>query len=241
MSAVRKRSRALVRPEKAIPSAIAAAGRLRGGKSPSRTPAALPTRTRLLETAQDLIWEHSYASVSVDAICRRAGVLKGSFYHFFPSKADLAVAALEYRWANYAQPKLEKAFAKARSPHERLSRYYDFIYETQRIQRGRVGRTCGCAFASIGAEQAREEERIRRKTQEVFSRYLAFIRDAMEDAVRDGTLSEKDLGPGGVSERAREAFSFVHGILLQARVENDLGMVKRFKSAFLRVAGVRPA
>ena len=45
-----------------------------------------------------LIWESSYGSISVDDICKRAGVNKGSFYYAFKSKSDLAAAAFEDHW-----------------------------------------------------------------------------------------------------------------------------------------------
>ena len=40
-------------------------------------------KENLIKAATDLIWEHSYGSTSVDDICARAEVRKGSFYHFF--------------------------------------------------------------------------------------------------------------------------------------------------------------
>ena len=52
-------------------------------------------KERLLDAALDLIWERSYGVVTIDAICEKAGVKKGSFYYFFESKSALAVAALE--------------------------------------------------------------------------------------------------------------------------------------------------
>jgi len=39
--------------------------------------------------------EEGYGVVTIDDICQRAGVKKGSFYYFFESKSALAVAALE--------------------------------------------------------------------------------------------------------------------------------------------------
>jgi len=50
-------------------------------------------KQRLLDATIELIWQHSYGAVTVDNICERAGVKKGSFYYFFPSKTDLVVAA----------------------------------------------------------------------------------------------------------------------------------------------------
>ncbi len=50
-------------------------------------------KPRLMDAARTLIWENSYGSTSVDAICLKAGVRKGSFYHFFESKSALATEA----------------------------------------------------------------------------------------------------------------------------------------------------
>jgi Bacterial regulatory proteins, tetR family len=47
-------------------------------------------RQALIDAAFELIWTNSYGAVSVDDICRAAGARKGSFYHFFRSKVDLA-------------------------------------------------------------------------------------------------------------------------------------------------------
>ena len=37
-------------------------------------------KERLMNAAMDLIWENSYGSTSVDAICEKAEAKKGSFY-----------------------------------------------------------------------------------------------------------------------------------------------------------------
>ncbi len=40
------------------------------------------------------MWQQSYGSVTIDAICERAGVKKGSFYHAYPDKAALSLDAV---------------------------------------------------------------------------------------------------------------------------------------------------
>jgi TetR/AcrR family transcriptional repressor of nem operon len=53
------------------------------------------TRQRIINAAQALIYQRSYNEVGVQEICDHAKVQKGSFYHFFPSKSDLALAVLD--------------------------------------------------------------------------------------------------------------------------------------------------
>ena len=65
-------------------------------------------REKLLAVAFDLIHESSYGSVSVEQICTRAGVNKGSFYYFFKTKTDLVVAAYEEHW-RVKLPEYERA------------------------------------------------------------------------------------------------------------------------------------
>ena len=50
-------------------------------------------RSKLLDAAISVIREKGYAATSVDELCARAGVTKGAFFHHFPTKDSLAVAA----------------------------------------------------------------------------------------------------------------------------------------------------
>ena len=52
-------------------------------------------RERLVESCQALMHEKGYTAVGVGEVCSRAGVNKGSFYHFFPSKQDLALTVID--------------------------------------------------------------------------------------------------------------------------------------------------
>ena len=75
---------------------------------------------RLMNAALDLIWEESYGTVTIDDICKRAEVKKGSFYYFFASKAELAVAALEKMWLTDWKPSLDERFSPSLDPVTRL-------------------------------------------------------------------------------------------------------------------------
>jgi TetR/AcrR family transcriptional regulator, transcriptional repressor for nem operon len=47
---------------------------------------AIPSKERLLAAAKDLFLARGYAATTVDAICEKAQLTKGSFYYSFDSK-----------------------------------------------------------------------------------------------------------------------------------------------------------
>jgi TetR/AcrR family transcriptional repressor of nem operon len=76
-------------------------------------------KDRLIEAMIELIWTGSYGSTSVDQICERAGVKKGSFYHFFESKTALAVTSIEHGWTEHRK-ELDQIFSPVVPPVERI-------------------------------------------------------------------------------------------------------------------------
>ncbi len=85
-------------------------------------------KQRLTDAALDLMWENSYGTTSVDAICERAGAKKGSFYYFFKSKSELTVAALEAEW-NKNKANMDALFSPTIPPLERFDRYFDYVHD----------------------------------------------------------------------------------------------------------------
>ena len=67
--------------------------------SPRRRPSArLPRLERvaaIMEAARAVFCEHGYANASTDEIARRAGVVEGALYRYFPSKRDLLIKVVE--------------------------------------------------------------------------------------------------------------------------------------------------
>src|SRR5579884_2731828 len=60
-------------------------------------------RERLIEAAKSVIFAQSYEGVSVDELCVAAGVTRSSFYHFFSSKQELVLEAIESQWLWFEQ------------------------------------------------------------------------------------------------------------------------------------------
>jgi TetR/AcrR family transcriptional repressor of nem operon len=81
---------------------------------------------KLLNAAVDIIRSKGYAATTVDDICREAGVTKGSFFHHFKTKDDLALAAVQY-WERMTGGFFASApYHQQQDPVDRLLGYLDF-------------------------------------------------------------------------------------------------------------------
>jgi TetR/AcrR family transcriptional repressor of nem operon len=80
----------------------------------------------LLDAAISIIRKKGYAATSVDELCAWAGVTKGAFFHHFPSKDSLAVAAVN-RWTDDTTAFFAAApYHRFDDPLDRVLGYLDF-------------------------------------------------------------------------------------------------------------------
>ena len=190
------------------------------------------TKYRIMSTALDLIWRSSYDAVGVGEICKKAGVNKGSFYHFFPSKEDLAVAALEENWRR-VQPGLDQIFSPQKSPLQRLMDYCDHSYRVQAEKAEQMGFVCGCPYTSLGAEQCGQSQKIRVAAQTLLDKMRTYIVSAIRDGVQDGSIPPVDP-----AQKAEELFTYYLGCLTRARIYNDLTCIRQLPVNFRLLLGV---
>lgn len=90
------------------------------------SPAPTDSRTRLLDAALATIRRKGYAATTVDDLCAAAGLSKGSFFHHFKSKEDLALAAAQH-WSDGTGALFANApYQHVADARERLLAYIDF-------------------------------------------------------------------------------------------------------------------
>jgi TetR/AcrR family transcriptional repressor of nem operon len=94
-----------------------------------------PSRELLLEAATELIRTNGYASTTVDDLCTKAGVSKGTFFHNFSSKEVLAVETAK-RWSAVTSEFFRSApYHQEKDPLHKLLGYIKF---RKKILRGDV-------------------------------------------------------------------------------------------------------
>jgi TetR/AcrR family transcriptional regulator, transcriptional repressor for nem operon len=186
---------------------------------------------RLVAAAAQLLHARGYASVGVEALCRRAGVRKGSFYHFFRSKHALTLAALDWHWRRSRELVLEPAFRGDLPPIQRLERFFDLLANVQSSTKKRTGQLLGCPFGNLSGEMSSQDARIRRRLRQIFQGIASYFERALREAIATGDLPKHDP-----ATNAQALVAYMEGILLLAAAANDPALIKRLGQKAVQLA-----
>lgn len=190
-------------------------------------------KVKLMDAVMELIWTGSYGSTTIDQICEKAGVKKGSFYYFFESKAQLALEAFDTSW-KAKQVELDGIFSATVPPLERLKRYCDFGYKTQCEIKVKYGRVLGCPQFSLGCEVCTQEDALQKKIQSI----LDYKRKYIESAIRDAHASGEIVAPDPAA-KARMIVAYYEGLLTQARIQNDVSILEDMAAGMFSILGAK--
>jgi TetR/AcrR family transcriptional regulator, transcriptional repressor for nem operon len=189
-------------------------------------------KQRLIEAIGSLIWVGSYGSTTIDDICAKAGVKKGSFYYFFESKADLAIAAIGAEW-QLRRVELDRIFSPVVPPLQRFEKLADFVYSSQQAASQKFGCVLGCPLFALGAEISTQETKLQKKIEEILDYKRMYFESAIRDAHALGLIHAPDA-----AEKARILFTFYQGLLTEARIRNDLDVFRDAARGTLQLLGV---
>lgn len=190
-------------------------------------------RERLMHAVSELIWTGSYGTTTIDQICDRAGVKKGSFYYFFESKADLAYAAIDVEWATY-RAELDSVFSATVPPLERFQRFCDVKYREQVELLKKHGYVLGCPLCTLGAEVSTREQKLRKQIEGIMGQILKYLETAIRDAKAEGSVQVTN-----VEETTQVLYAYMEGLLTQARIQNDVELFKGMARGVFMILGVR--
>jgi len=183
------------------------------------------TRTSIVRTGTALLAEKSYAAVGIEEILERAGVARGSFYHFFPSKEAFGLAVID-NYGDYFDRKLRRLLGdETVSPVARLEAY---VAEASRgVERFHCTR--GCLIGALTQELGAHSATFRPKLEAVFANWQRHVAGCLRDAVATGELS-RSLD----ADSAAEFFWYGwEGALMRSKLERSAEPLRRFGRHFI--------
>lgn len=183
------------------------------------------TRLELIRTGIELLTEQSFSATGIDAVVKRLGVPKGSFYHYFESKEAYGLAVLEAYDAYFCRKLDRHLLDEARGPLERITHFVaDARGGLERFDYRR-----GCLVGNLGQEISTLPSSYRARLLEVFNTWEQRLADCLRLAQLRG-----DLFSGADCDALAVAFWIGwEGAVLRARLERSGKPLDLFSYSFL--------
>ena len=192
--------------------------------------ASTDTRQRLLDSARELLYSRSYGNVGVKEICDMAGVQKGSFYHFFPSKQELTLAVLDEFFIILKQEIFSRSFRPEWSGMKQLNALLENIYVFQKDTKEQIGKTLGCPYGNMSSEMSTQDEVIRQRLNALLQQMEMSLKTALDQALHEG-----EIAPCNTAATAAAMFAFIEGLMLLAKTRNDPELIREIGAAMLTI------
>ncbi len=192
-------------------------------------------RENLIKSAIELIGTRSYNAVGVQELCEHAGVKKGSFYHFFPSKRDLTLEALDSMWKKFKEELLDPVFDSDATTIDKFDSLIKGSYEYQSSAKDCFGCVTGCGIGNLALELSTQDEPIRKKIEEIFEEWAKYFEDVIIEAVNQGALP-LETDPRATSQAT---LAYIEGVSLLSKTFNDPGMINRLGEGVLKICITR--
>lgn len=182
------------------------------------------TREKLLTVALGLIQVQGFNNTGIGQILKEAGVPKGSFYHYFPSKDDLGYALIEV----YSQGLFEhvNAYLTGFSGPALLAlrSFFENLVSVFKLEMAH----CNCLLGNLGQELAGQHEGFRIAVRRHFVEVERLLTEKFEQAKQEG-----DLNPNADSQMlAQMLFAGWEGGLMRAKIEKSTANLEFFIQHF---------
>lgn len=145
-------------------------------------------RETIISGAIQLFLLRGYDGVTIDEICSFTNSAKGSFYHVFSSKEDLAVQLIDEVW-HETQTRMAETFAKDKNPLTRIKDELTYSYTHTHILAGRSKQFTGCPIGTLSVSLAGKSSKIRKRINFALSHMRHFYVKAFTEAIDNGDIN----------------------------------------------------
>src|SRR6266702_2587469 len=145
-----------------------------------------PTRDVLIRCGMEVMTQQGFAATGLDALLRRATVPKGSFYHYFESKADFGREVMKAYDAFFCR-KLDRALTNEKlAPSDRIRAFV----EDAKAGMAKYDYTRGCLIGNFSQEVEALPHDYRAALNEIMKGWQEKVARCLKLAQRDGEITD---------------------------------------------------
>lgn len=166
------------------------------------------TRQKLLDAAFDEIYSHGYQGAALADILAKAEVHKGSMYHYFANKKEMALAAIQEKIA-------ERFGTRYRTIAEAEADYLENFFHILRDLTQRDFKR-GCPVANIVQEMSNIDEDFNTLMKSIYASFRLVVKMIYDRAVEAGEMRDCDT-----DKLALFTVVTLEGAILSAKASGD--------------------
>ncbi|MFA6741047.1 MAG: TetR/AcrR family transcriptional regulator [Arcobacteraceae bacterium] len=167
------------------------------------------TRKNLIDSAFSEIYSNGYQGASLTTILKNAKVHKGSMYHFFENKKDMALVCIKEKiYERFVQRyslilALESGYLEA---------FIDGLKDTSQRDFNK-----GCPIANIVQEMSNIDEEFKVLMEEIYQSFRKNIKDILDISIQKNEMKECDT-----RKLALYIASTIEGAILSAKATQNI-------------------
>jgi TetR/AcrR family transcriptional repressor of nem operon len=179
------------------------------------------SKERLIAAAKELVLTYGYAGMRVDAVCEKAGLTKGSFYHFFKSKEEIGIAILEWSALKGGEILSNGPHATIKDPVEQAFAFLKHVEDSSEALWAN-----GCILASFSMELADTSDKLNQVVVGMFTQVVDFFASYFVP------IAERRPELPSAQDLANEYLSLLEGSIIFAKVYRDSSRISSALRAF---------
>lgn len=179
-------------------------------------------RTRLLAAGLALVHAHGFAASGVKDITDAAGVPKGSFYAYFPSKEAFGAAVLEHYWSDI-EARLVPILGSPGVAQERITRFFHALADEHEAGDFLLG----CLVGNLSLELGGSSEPTRAELARILDRWDQALTECVRSGQQRSGDVRTDIDPAELASLLIEAWE---GAALRGKVTRSRTPYDRFEA-----------
>ena len=187
--------------------------------------AANQSKERILTAAKELFLSRGYGATTVDAICEKAELTKGSIYYFFDSKEDLGLAVLDWSLRRGAQIIASGPYVRIVDPVEKAFAFLKHLEKcSPELWSG------GCLLGSFAMELADTNSRMQQAVAGMFRKLADIIAELLQPIAAQCAGKQAP----SASELAESLLGSIEGSIILAKAYRDPTRIPKAIRGFRR-------
>lgn len=166
------------------------------------------TRQKLIDATFEEVYSHGYQGASLADILKKAGVHKGSMYHYFGSKKEMTLVAVQEKIS-------ARNFAKYNAILQRESGYLEPLLEGFKDTTQRDFKR-GCPIANLVQEMSNLDEDFHKTMHTIYEEFKHYIK-----AILDKAIEAKEMRACDTQQLALFITATLEGAILSVKASGN--------------------